>query len=450
MGKTYKNEVAKSSYSKQQKIENALAEEMSEQLTEPAQETDVPEESASSSSVFEGNTNIREGSRKTDKPLALLETLWFGLDYGSILTAYSLGRAVEQLGWDAVFMNKPPRLWTSHYDDPENIAGKFIYQNCKVERICRTGEELNKALEGADAVIVGSDVVWNYNVCSKQTKNHYFLDYVPDDVKKLSYASSFGYSFIDPYRERTKSYARYLRRFDGISVCNYNNYDILQERFGIDPEIVLDPVFLCDRSDFERIASEAPCRGDEIDDTFIFNYIKAGTKRKREFLLRGNEILTPNHYSPMRNFININTFPESKKMLCLDVAFHITVPDWLYYISHSEFVLTDDFYGVCFALIFNKPFIFLESVNFDGMENVRSLLCSLDLEERIVYLEDDFKKKEYLFRMPVRYKKVNKLLDTLRQQSSKWLDRQLNGEKYDGETGDAGTDDLSGSTEEAE
>lgn len=434
MGKTYKNEVVKSSFSKQQKIENVLTDELNKELAVPSQEAPAAEQSAASSLVFEGNTNIKKGERSSDRPLALLETLWFGLDYGSILTAYSLDRAVQQLGWDAVLMNKPPRLWTGHYDDPENIAGKFIYKNCKVEKICRTAEDLDDAVKDASAVIVGSDVVWNYNVCSKQTKNHYFLDYVPDGKKKISYASSFGYSFIDPYRERTKSCAKYLRRFDGVSVCNYNNFDILQERFGIEPEIVLDPVFLCDKASFEQVASEAPCRFDETDSTFIFNYIKAGTKRKREFLLRGNEILTPNNYSPMRNFININTFPESKKMLGLDVAFHITVPDWLYYISHSEFVLTDDFYGVCFALIFNKPFIFLESVNFDGMENVRSLLCSLDLEERIVYLEDDFRKKEYLFRMPVRYNKVNRYLDALRQQSLDWLDRQLNGTRETEET----------------
>ncbi len=386
------------------------------------------------SSVLPGNTNIVDYKKPADKPLALLETLWFGLDYGSILTAYSLDQTVRQLGWDTILMNKPPKLWTSHYDDPDNIAGRFIYKNCKVQKICRTNEDLDEAVRDADAVIVGSDVMWNYNVCSKQTKTHYFLDYVPDDKKKLSYAASFGYKFVDPYRERAKTCARFLKRFDALSVGSYMNLDILQDRFGLDAEIVLDPVFLCDRTRFEEIAAEAPCIESETDDTFIFNYIKGGSKRKREFLLTGNEILTPNHYSPMRNFININTFPESKKMLGLDVAFHITVPDWLYYISHSEFVVTDDFYGVCFAIIFNKPFIFLESVNYDGMESVKALLCSLNLEERIVYLEDDFKKKEYLFRMPIRYKKVNNLLEALKEQSLSWLNSQLNGTELSDET----------------
>ena len=377
---------------------------------------------AEKSSLDTAPSALTESEEAADKKLALLETLWFGLDYGSILTAYSLVQTVEQLGWKAVLMNKPPKLWTDHYSDPENIAGKFIYKYCPVEKVCESYIDLFEITLPADAVIVGSDILWSYNVCTKQTQNHYFLDYVPDDKLKISYGTSFGYQFIDPYRERAKSCARFLRSFDGLSVGSYQSHDLLEERFGLDSEIVIDPVFLCNPEKFEAIAAEAPCRMDEIDNTFIFNYIKSGTKRKREFLMRGNEILTPNHYSPMRNFININLFPESKKALGLEVAYHITVPDWL-------FVVTDDFYGVCFAIIFNKPFIFLESEGFDGMENVRSFLCSLGLEERIVYLEDDFKKKEYLFRMPVRYKKVNKLLSALKEQSLGWLKQQLEKEK---------------------
>ena len=76
-------------------------------------------------------------------------------------------------------------------------------------------------------------------------------------------------------------------------------------------------------------------------------------------------------------------------------------------------------------MIFNKPFVFIESLSFDGLNNVKALLSSLDLEERIVYLEDDFRKKEYLFRLPVRYNKVNKLLDEMKEQSLSWLKNKL-------------------------
>ena len=59
------------------------------------------------------------------------------------------------------------------------------------------------------------------------------------------------------------------------------------------------------------------------------------------------------------------------------------------------------------------------------MQKVSNLLSQLGLEERIVCTEDDFKSKEYLFRMPIRYNKVNKVLDSIKKQSYEWLGAQL-------------------------
>lgn len=443
-----KTQVAKSTYSRQQKMKEALLNEQIKKMPlipddEPQelQESLEPQKPQESMELPEAAENIpnmtemvqaSEGGDLPDVPAvpdikhrALLETLWFGLDYGSILTAFSLAKVIERLGWEAVLMNKPPMLWTEHYDDPNNIAGKFIYKYCQVEPVARRAKELNDMVQRSDAVVVGSDIVWNYDVCTRQTHYHYYLDFVADDKKKISYGSSFGFHFSGPFGEEMKTCAKFLQRFHALSVSNYHDLDILRERFGLLGEIVLDPIFLCDKEQFETAAAQAPCIPDETEDSFIFTYIKYGTPRKREFVLRGNDILTPNHYSPMRSFININTFPESREMFGLEVAWHITVEDWLYYLKHSEFVITDDFYGVCFAIVFNKPFVFIESVNYEGMNQVKALLESLNLEERVVYTEDDFKKKEYLFRMPVRYKKVNRLLDIMREQSLAWLRDEL-------------------------
>ena len=365
-----------------------------------------------------------DGEEK-ERPLALLETLWFGLDYGSILTAFALYNTVRSFGWDAHLMNKPPELWTDHYADPDNIAGKFIYKYCEVEPVADDPSIMEWIVYDKDAFIVGSDVIWSYKVCGKQSGKHYFLDYVPEDRIKLSYATSFGYSYSGPYGDDQKACGKLLSSFDAVSVNNYISADILYSRFGIDGETVLDPVFLCSTEEYEKAAANAPCRGQESDSTFIFTYIKGGSKRKREFVLLGNDILASRSFSPMRSFIDINAFPESREMFGLDVAFHITVEDWLYYMIHSEFVITDDYYGVCFAIIFNKPFVFIDSLSYDGLNNVYALLSSLGLEDRMVNVDDDFKDKEYLFRMPIRYNKVNRRLSAMREQSAGWLRSRL-------------------------
>lgn len=364
-------------------------------------------------------------SKCQKKPTALLETLWFGLDYGSILTAYALDAAVKSLGYDTVLTEKPEELWTPHYAEPDNIAGSFIRKYCTVTEKCHSPEELSALAKNTDAVIVGSDYIWSYNICTNSVKNRYFLDYVPENKLKLSYASSFGLEYSGPFGEEMIDTADCLRQFSGISVGSFSDSETLLERYGMKSETVLDPVFICGTECFEKAAKNAPCIKSEKAVTFIFNYIKYGNERKREFLKRGAEILTPNNFSPVRNFININMFPESKEMLGCDAAWHITVEDWLYYLIHSEFVLTDDIYGIYFALVFNKPFAFIESLSHNNINTVTAFLSSLGLEDRIVFTEDDLRKKEYLFRLPIRYKKVNKLLDSMRTSSVGWLKMHL-------------------------
>ena len=460
MGKKKKTNNIKSNYSRQQKIKEALLNEhlkevspaaaysrsMAQNTSEtasapakaaedtgyevdaaPVQKNEEPAENTQAEKAYPSDEAASETApdKAASKGNVLLETLWFGLDYGSILTAYSLYKTVETLGRDASLMNKPSALWTDHYADPNNIAGKFIYKYCKVEPVVNKAKDLANILRLSDTVIVGSDMLWSYDVCGRQVHDHYYLDYVPDDKKKVSYATSFGYNYSGPYGEELKSSARFLSAFNAVSVGSYNDLDILRERFGIDAEIVLDPVFLCDKKFFEEAAANAPCIYDEVDRSFIFTYVKYGNPRKRELILRGNDILTPKNFSPLRNFININTYPESRDMLGLNVAWYITVEDWLYYLINSEFVITDDFYGVCFAIIFNKPFVFVESVSYDGINNVKALLSSLNLEERIINTEDDYKRKEYLFRLPIRYKKVNRLLEVMKAQSFGWLKSKL-------------------------
>ena len=221
-----KTQVAKSTYSRQQKMKEALLNEQIKKMplipdAEPQElqeslEPQKPQESLELPEAAENIPNMTEmvqaseGGDLPDVPAvpdikhrALLETLWFGLDYGSILTAFSLAKVIERLGWEAVLMNKPPMLWTEHYDDPNNIAGKFIYKYCQVEPVARRAKELNDMVQRSDAVVVGSDIVWNYDVCTRQTHYHYYLDFVADDKKKISYGSSFGFHFSGPFGEET-------------------------------------------------------------------------------------------------------------------------------------------------------------------------------------------------------------------------------------------------------
>ena len=80
---------------------------------------------------------------------------------------------------------------------------------------------------------------------------------------------------------------------------------------------------------------------------------------------------------------------------------------------------------MCFALIFEKPFVVLANIDLPNLYQYQAILQPLGLEERIVILQEDLKKKEYLFRKPIRYNRVNKVLNSMKYDSEMWLKKQL-------------------------
>ena len=363
-----------------------------------------------------------ESEKKTiqTKCAAALYTLWFGLDYGSILIAYALYQTVEQLGKKSYLIEKPTTLWSDHYADKENIAGKFIYKNCDVIEAFSDDTAAN-ALKAIDTHIVGSDVVWDCKVVGEQTKGYFYLENVTEDnVNKIAYGSSIGCNFDIPIDKRN-DYALLLNKFNALSVKSFEESLSLTDMFYVQPEIVADPVFLCERSCYMNCAERSVAKEVELGTANIFTYIKNGDFRKKDLVLRGYKILMEKWQVPLRNFIDINRYPESKEALGLEPAYHILVEDWLYYLINSKYVITDDYYGMCFAILFNKDFVVVAGRDMKDLSRYNTLLEQLDLSERMIYLDDDFKTKEYLFRKPIRYREVNEKLEKIKDDSYKWL-----------------------------
>lgn len=113
-------------------------------------------------------------------------------------------------------------------------------------------------LEQADwsryqAVIAGSDQIWNPKFLLGDKA--FMLSFVPDDVRKVSLASSFACSeipgrMVDAYREC-------LSRFDAITVREDNGLDIISRQLGLEikPRRVLDPTLLLDAPKWDAMCS---------------------------------------------------------------------------------------------------------------------------------------------------------------------------------------------------
>ena len=64
---------------------------------------------------------------------------------------------------------------------------------------------------------MGSDVIWNYEICGRESDMFFFLDWVECGHKKIAYAASFGSGVEGPDSYEQLS-VHYLKQFDAISI----------------------------------------------------------------------------------------------------------------------------------------------------------------------------------------------------------------------------------------
>ncbi len=349
--------------------------------------------------------------------------LWYGLNYGSILTYYALYCVVNQLGYDAIMVNKPDFIWRPLYDSPDTIAHKFISKHCNVSSLHKY-EEFSILNNHCDTFIVGSDVVWNYEICGREAGNFFYLDFAADNKKKIAYGASFGGGYNAPETERYMN-QRYLQRFDGVSVREDPAVNICREKFGVNAEKVLDPVFLCDFDKFDIIADEVKIN---MDKPYIMTYILGGNEQQRDIILQISKAIGVNS---LINIVNPNNPQRVINSLRLEAAKQPSVEEWLYYMKHAEFFIGDSFHGLCFAIIFRKQFLIAISKNMPSKDRFLTLLNICGLEDRLIYIEDK-ENKEYLIRR-IDYDKVYKRLDIYKKGSIKWLKEKLAENKEDTE-----------------
>lgn len=267
--------------------------------------------------------------------------------------------------------------------------------------------------EMADAkysdVIVGSDQLWlPVNVVS----NYYTLNWVPDNINKISYATSFGISKIpDKYADE---YKKFLSRINYLSVREESGKKICDE-YGISSKVVCDPTILLTKEEWEQEAVQERI----IPDKYILCYFLGSNIEHRKFAEKlkektGYKIVSLNHADEYVKYSD--TFADI-------TPYDIGPREWINLIKNAEYVCTDSFHGTVFSLLFNKTFFdfrrYSESNKMSTNSRIDSLLDLAGVDKnRILTGNEDV---DTVIKYKINYNKVNKNIDNLRQESKKWL-----------------------------
>ena len=266
-----------------------------------------------------------------------------------------------------------------------------------------SNEELREKIDDADYYVTGSDQVWGKIACG-QYDSSYFLDFVKDDSKKMSFASSMGHATSTP--EEEKLFVESIRKYKHVAVRE----DSAKEYFrglGIPAEQVLDPTLMVDSSEWRQMEGQKP-NGKYVLIYQIHNDKKLGKYAKEYAVKKGLPLIRVS-----QNFHQI--YLEGKFRYVPDVS------DFLTLIDNADTLVTDSFHGTAFAINLNTNFVEILPNTNTGSRN-QSILRLLGLTDRIVSDMNDFS----IVDRTIDYAPVNEILAAEREKSFEVLKGFLN------------------------
>ena len=293
----------------------------------------------------------------------------------------------------------------------DNYRKKYIGPYSAVYR--GYGNLVNSAKE-YDAVIVGSDQLWTpAGIKSK----FYNLLFVPDKVKKISFATSFGVGEVPPSQKNMT--AQYLKRIEYISVRETRGAEIIKELTGRDATVALDPTLLFTGDEWKEIFPEKRI----IDEPYILAYFLGSNEEHRDAV----EQLKKDTGLKVITIPFMDVFVERDLTFGDQRLFEVGPIEFLNLIRGAEYICTDSFHGTVFSILNHKLFItFNRTSNSDKQtrnSRIDTLLGMLDLEKRRYQIGMRMKER---IDEPIDYSTVEQKLMEQRQKTLIFLNKALN------------------------
>lgn len=365
------------------------------------------------------------------KILILTHPLRF--NYGGILQNYALQRVLLSLGHDVytidwnddksfiyMLLSFIKRLFLHYFLQKKHIPTnfyinltrkqfleinennqKFIEKNIKRTDYISSIRKLSKVNKMKfDAIVVGSDQVW-----LEQFVPMMYLNFLKLDVKRISYAASFGKSEWTYSKKNTEIARILINKFHAVSVREESAVSLCREYLKCSASWVLDPTMLLTSEQYNQIISDSD---DSLPrNPYLMAYIldDSPLKTKISDILKIKLGLDKYEIYARSNSDNMKKVPS--------------VLNWLLAIKNAEFVVTDSFHGMVFSIIYNKPFVVIENEE-RGMARFVSLLNILGLEDRLFNSNNDI--NLFIDNLnEINYNSVNEILKYKRNQSFEFL-----------------------------
>lgn len=241
-------------------------------------------------------------------------------------------------------------------------------------------KEIKNCQNNYRAIIVGSDQVWNHEFLF--VIEPYFLEFIDNGIRKISYAASFGVNSIpNSYFER---YANWLKGFDFLSVREKSGADIIKKIANIDASIVLDPTLLIEAKEWNKLIDSVP----KTKEKYILCYTLSAENTLAIAIAK--KIAVNKKYK----IIKIGNSKEDINIPNVETRWQVGPLEFLTLIRDAEVIVTNSFHGTAFSLNFGKPFYCTLNKANTRIGRILDLLKLAGLEDRIIYSTSEFSEKE--------------------------------------------------------
>lgn len=371
-------------------------------------------------------------------------------NFGSMLQILATQKAIEQMGWSyeiILYDKKTPLFFITNITrifNPYFMKGKItgfkkiqklkkypglqkgyqIRKKCiskyrkeyigPYSRVYKGYSNLVKGAADFDAIIVGSDQLWTpAGIKSK----FYNLLFVPDQIRKIAFATSFGVGNIP--NSQKKLTAKYLNRIDHISVRETRGAEIIKELTGRDVTVALDPTLLFTGDEWLNIFPEKRV----IEEPYILAYFLGGNEEHRDAV----DKLSKKTNLKVVTIPFMDMFAERDLSFGDEKLFNVGPIDFLNLIRGAEYICTDSFHGSVFSILYHKQFITFNRTNSNDKQTrnsrIDSLFGLLGLQKRRFKQGVDLNN---IIDDPIAYEMVDQKLEELRKETYKFLDKALN------------------------
>lgn len=343
-------------------------------------------------------------------------------NFGALLQTFGLYKKLNDLGYDCSLLdyqcanqlkNEVPAKFQFSFN-PRTLMSEILVKSKSRKKYAAMKQFTHQHMpkisqrydrqsvfsikESYDSYVVGSDMLWGLDITDGDYS--YFLDFVPDDKLKFSYASSIG--IREWTTEEESKISKLLNRFRAISVREKSTVERLTPIVNKECHLVCDPTMLLTPEEWKPFVGERLYKKEYVLVYFDTDDRKC-SKDAIEYAKRnGKKLLV---ISQMPSFMTgtHNVFPYK-------------VEDFLSLFYYADTIFTASYHGLLFSLYFHKNFIYYNRQPAYRMQTVAQVLGIENREGRIV----DFNKLSELD-----YQKIDEKMKEYREQSINFIKETL-------------------------